>query len=94
MFRHLVHPQLKSLQPDWDNLSDEEHLIDAASCQEMCASEPDCLQYSYEAGKCRTSKMAKIGVPKTGVSSGWMTDRIDAIVKELGSCTKPQWVLP
>ncbi|PKX96213.1 glycosyltransferase family 31 protein [Aspergillus novofumigatus IBT 16806] len=94
VFRHLVHPQFKPLQPDWDNLSDEEHDIGAASCQELCASEPECLQYSYEAGKCRTSKKAKIGVPKTGVSSGWMTDRIDAVVKELGSCTKPQWVLP
>ncbi|RHZ56579.1 glycosyltransferase family 31 protein [Aspergillus thermomutatus] len=94
VFRHLIHPQLKPLQENWDNLSEEEQVTESlTSCGALCASKHECLQYSYESGKCRISKTAKRGVKKAGVASGWMTDRIDTVAKELGSCRTPQWIL-
>ncbi|GIC88912.1 glycosyltransferase family 31 protein [Aspergillus udagawae] len=94
VFRHLIRPQLQPLQPGWDNLSEEEQVNGEASCRELCESKHECLQYSYVSGKCRTSNTVKLGVQKTGVSSGWITERIDAIVKKLGTCRTPQWIFP
>ncbi|KAF7156372.1 hypothetical protein CNMCM6106_009639 [Aspergillus hiratsukae] len=95
VFRHFIHPHLKPLQDNWDNLSGEEEVTESViGCRAMCESNHECLQYSYEPGKCRVSKTVKRGVEKAGAASGWMTDRIDAILKELGSCGTTEWILP
>lgn len=81
---------------DWDNLSDQPVNLEApslASCENHCVHDPECVQYSYEAGNCRTSKAPKLGEAKTGVTSDWFPDRVNALVEKLGTCTQPNWVL-
>lgn len=93
VFRHLVQPHLIPLQDDWDNFSEEEQVVGSLTeCKALCIGKPDCLQYSFSTDKCRTSKGVKRGIGRTGVTSGWITGRIDAVAQELGSCETPRWI--
>ncbi|OJJ33446.1 hypothetical protein ASPWEDRAFT_174852 [Aspergillus wentii DTO 134E9] len=95
VFENLIQPKLKATESNWDNLSADDSGQTAespADCEAQCVKNPDCLQYSFESSKCLTSKVAKRGGKKAGVTSGWMSERIEAATKELGSCKKAEWV--
>lgn len=53
------------------------------------------MQYRVDdRGRCTTSKSPIRGVPKSGLRSGWLLDKVDAHVEELGYCDIPAWVMP
>jgi hypothetical protein len=98
VFHDLIHPQITTTQEDWDNLSavddDRQMTVTLADCEKRCAGNAECLQYSYESGRCLTSKVARRGFKKIGVTSGWMSERINTTAKKLGSCSQVDWILP
>ncbi|KAE8355454.1 hypothetical protein BDV28DRAFT_146128 [Aspergillus coremiiformis] len=94
VFEELVHPHLEDRKDDWDNASPENHdgVDSLEDCQARCTKDRQCHQYSYESGKCSTSKVGKRGNSKASMTSGWMSDRINHTVKDLGSCEKIKWI--
>ncbi|KAK2745317.1 hypothetical protein FQN55_006221 [Onygenales sp. PD_40] len=98
VFRNLIQPRFNELEQDWDNGATdlvEEKVNSAADCAARCADDAECLQYSYEPGKCRTSKTARGGSgSKPGIISGWMAERINQTMTQLGSCERIDWIHP
>ncbi|KAF7595544.1 hypothetical protein BBP40_005579 [Aspergillus hancockii] len=97
VFEELVRPQIGEVQSDWDNSSTDENNEGPGSleeCQSQCAKDRQCHQYSYQPGKCLTSKVAKRGRDKAGVTSGWMSERINRTAEALGRCKKVNWITP
>lgn len=96
LFLGLIWKKMQRQLTDWDNLSDQLIPLDAPSltaCENHCVRDPECVQYSYVAGNCRTSKAPKLGEAKSGVTSDWLPDRINGLVEKLGTCPQPNWVL-
>ncbi|GAB1214131.1 hypothetical protein ATERTT37_003291 [Aspergillus terreus] len=96
VFQTLIQPRLSQNEPDWDNESPDvtEGVASVADCQAQCALDAECLQYSYELGRCLTSKLVRRGSHKPGVISGWMAERINQVVAELGPCQDINWIHP
>lgn len=96
-FRELIQEHIQAPRDDWDNFSEdggeEQPSISLADCEARCANNTECMQYSYQPGKCLTSKIVKRGISSSGVHSAWMTDRINATLSKLGSCSTAKWVL-
>jgi hypothetical protein len=64
VFREFIVPKLAARIDDWDNLSIDAELKDAASfdeCRELCEAQRNCLQFSYSARKCATSAEVRYG---------------------------------
>ncbi|KAF9890466.1 hypothetical protein FE257_005871 [Aspergillus nanangensis] len=96
VFRHIIRPRLGAIQNDWDNNLDDSNgrtSISMVECRTQCIRQPDCLQYTYEDGKCWTSTGVKLGMRKPGVTSGWIETRIDATIARLGHCHQANWVI-
>lgn len=97
VFRNVIRPHLGSIQNDWDNNLDDNNnsrsSLSMVECRSFCVNEPQCLQYTYESGKCWTSRGVKLGMKKPGVTSGWLENRIDAMTEKMGHCHKPNWIL-
>ncbi|KKZ64010.1 hypothetical protein EMCG_01671 [[Emmonsia] crescens] len=96
VFQKLVEPRFSKPGQDWDNMSSDpiEGVQNATDCAAKCADDAECFQYSYELESCRTSKSAKGGVRNPVVVSGWMTEKINHKVAQLGSCKKIEWIRP
>jgi hypothetical protein len=96
VFQTLIQPRLSQNEPDWDNESPDvtEGVASVADCQAQCALDAECLQYSYEPGRCLTSKLVRRGSHKPGVISGWMAERINQVVAKLGPCQDIDWIHP
>ncbi|KAJ5811573.1 hypothetical protein N7474_007874 [Penicillium riverlandense] len=107
VFRSLIRPSLNSYRDNWDNLAEDkpahrDHDISAptvpvspADCEEYCARLPHCMQYRVDdRGRCTTSRGPIRGKPKSGLRSGWLLDKVDAHVEELGYCNIADWVRP
>lgn len=103
-FRELIEGDIVAPLDDWDNFSDDagevtddgqqlQSFASMSDCEARCTKDPECLQYSFKDGKCLTSKVVKRGVSSSDVQSAWMTDRINAKLRETGSCYKAQWIL-
>lgn len=67
-------------------------------CRSLCESRSECLQFSFDAGSCATSKTFRLGYAKPDramVKSGWILDRIDTLFRELeGRCGIRDWFAP
>jgi hypothetical protein len=64
VFKEYIVPGLASKIDGWDNLSIDPKPSDEKSleeCRAACEAKPDCLQYSYAAGKCSTSTEIRHG---------------------------------
>ncbi|KAE8377580.1 hypothetical protein BDV26DRAFT_263274 [Aspergillus bertholletiae] len=97
MFQEFVRPQIGQMRDDWDNASSDENVKAAGSredCHAQCEQDHQCHQYSYEPGRCLTSKVAMRGSSKVGMGSGWMTERINKTMNSLGSCRQVKWITP
>ncbi|EEQ83323.1 hypothetical protein RJZ56_003752 [Blastomyces dermatitidis] len=96
VFQQLVQPGFRKREQDLDNESPDivENVGNEKDCAQRCVDDVKCFQYSYEPGNCRTSKLAKVGVRKPGVVSGWMVERINQATKSLGSCEEIKWIRP
>ncbi|KAB8239089.1 uncharacterized protein BDW43DRAFT_260543 [Aspergillus alliaceus] len=99
VFEELAHPAFGELKDNWDNASTDENndgVDNLEDCKARCRKDGKCHQYSYEPGKCFTSKVARRGTgkPGTGITSGWMPERINKKVRKLGTCKKPRWITP
>ncbi|KAE8335230.1 hypothetical protein BDV24DRAFT_169401 [Aspergillus arachidicola] len=95
VFEGLVYPQLGRVRADWDNLSTDENRkgsLSLASCAAHCLRDRNCHQYSYEAGSCRTSQVARRGNSRPGVTSGWQSERIKSKIVELSPCQSINWI--
>lgn len=98
VFQEIVRPRLLGVQYDWDNRVAPQYSISSRSrssleCRRKCLADPDCVQYAQQGDTCWVSAAAKLGRAETGVSSGWIPERIDALVQDMGSCPKTQWVI-
>ncbi|KAK1149634.1 hypothetical protein N8T08_005186 [Aspergillus melleus] len=98
VFLQVVRPQLTGVRYDWDNRVAPQNSISSRSrstveCRRKCLSDPDCVQYSQQADTCWVSATAKLGSAATGISSGWIPERIDALVQDMGSCPQALWVV-
>ncbi|KAG2421884.1 hypothetical protein HFD88_005860 [Aspergillus terreus] len=97
LFQKLMQPRFsQNEQYYWDNESADviEGIGSVVDCEEQCALDAECLQFSYGPGLCRTSSKARRGSRKPGVISGWMADRINQTVAQLGSCKRIDWIRP
>ena len=105
IFRDIIYPSLSPEPRDnWDNLSPELRASSVRSvqdCHGLCRQHPECVQYSFHKRnkKCFTSKTPKMGVKgikgKRGdsVTSGWIIDRVEEMVRQAGSCRKVEYGL-
>ncbi|KAL5361162.1 hypothetical protein BJX96DRAFT_81924 [Aspergillus floccosus] len=96
VFQKLMQPRFSQNEQGWDNESLDvvEGVGSVADCEVQCALDAECLQFSYEPGLCRTSSKARRGTHKPGSVSGWMPDRINQTVAQLGSCDRIDWIRP
>ncbi|KAH7029279.1 uncharacterized protein B0I36DRAFT_245380 [Microdochium trichocladiopsis] len=105
IFKYAIRPNLESERHAWDNASDNggNEAKTAADCRVVCDGTPECLQWSFVEGKCKTATFIKLGYasqkPVEGQSpavSGWMLDRVDTFVlaMDLSCATQPTWALP
>ncbi|KAL2003765.1 hypothetical protein VTN02DRAFT_2401 [Thermoascus thermophilus] len=94
LFTELIRHEIAAPRADWDNLSEEEQdeaVTSLEGCRARCENDAECQQYSYESGRCSTSKTPKLGVSRVGVQSGWMVDRIDEATERMGECGEVDW---
>ncbi|KAF9895342.1 hypothetical protein FE257_000246 [Aspergillus nanangensis] len=96
VFRNLIQPNINTVHENWDNLAgdDSGKVKNLAECKARCLDDTECLQYAYESKKCRTSKVVQLGGSKSGVTSGWHPERVNAVLGELGSCEDVDWIAP
>jgi hypothetical protein len=104
VFIGYIQPQIKPDRTGWDNLSEDDKDDNSASnsfdgCRVACEKESSCLQFSYAAKKCKTSKVVKLGKASDGnnvndIRSGWLTDRINTVVQNMEECDADNWILP
>ncbi|KAL4802624.1 hypothetical protein BDV18DRAFT_166932 [Aspergillus unguis] len=99
IYQWRIHDVMKLMKVDWDNLSSDQQPqngIDSpktiAECMKRCSLITDCLQYSYSNEGCRVSEKVIGGSHRQGFQSGWMEDRVKALVKSAGGCQKVQYV--
>lgn len=97
IFTGLIQPSLSSTpRENWDNFSPEPRAAAVASaddCHSFCLQHPECVQYSFKHGlkRCFTSKTPRLGVKSAGserITSGWMLNRVQQMVREAGVCEK------
>ncbi|PGH05963.1 hypothetical protein AJ79_06652 [Helicocarpus griseus UAMH5409] len=97
VFRELVQRRLSKAERDWDNQSGDliEGVASVSDCATLCARNAECRQYSFETGNhCRTSNVVRRGESRSGIVSGWMSERINQTVTELGLCEEYTWIRP
>ncbi|KAI1767051.1 glycosyltransferase family 31 protein [Hypoxylon sp. FL1150] len=101
IFRFYLLPRISSKHDGWDNLSDldQGEVHSFADCRATCESQPDCLQFSFLGGSCKTSTAIRLGHKGYGVTeqakSGWIVDRIKDYTEKMdASCGGKDWVLP
>ncbi|KXJ90730.1 hypothetical protein Micbo1qcDRAFT_120000 [Microdochium bolleyi] len=101
LFKYAIRPNLKSERADWDNVSDEadDEAKTVDVCRTACTVKPECLQWSFVDGKCKTAKAVRLGYTtkkpqgsststngaggQPAAVSGWMLDRIDNFIKTM-----------
>ncbi|KAK6832788.1 hypothetical protein RU639_003955 [Aspergillus parasiticus] len=96
VFRHIVRPKLGGTVAGWDNRIGEtpgKSSLSLVECRVLCYRDDKCVQYTYTDGKCWTSHVPVRGAQKDGVASGWITERVDALVDAMGSCPHAKWIL-
>jgi len=74
----------------WDNASDQvqEDVESPEECKSRCEDDARCRQYSFDSlgGVCKTRANPKLGVPKEGMISGWIQDRVIAFEVDMTQC--------
>ncbi|KAF5862886.1 hypothetical protein ETB97_011027 [Aspergillus alliaceus] len=96
VFRHIVRPKLGGTVTNWNNRLGEapgKSSISLVECRVLCYSDTKCVQFSYADGRCWTSNVAVWGTQKDGVSSGWITERVDALIESMGACPHAKWIV-
>ncbi|KAF7591665.1 hypothetical protein BBP40_001242 [Aspergillus hancockii] len=96
VFRHVVRPGLRGDRGDWDNRLGEpmgKPSISLVECRVLCYKDTKCVQFGFGEGTCWMGSVPVLGVPREGVSSGWILERVDRLMDEMGSCPSPKWVL-
>jgi hypothetical protein len=66
-------------------------------CHDLCDSQKECVQFSYEPGSCSIAHSFRLGHAKPGErkQSGWMMDRVDDLFLKLeGRCGVRDWFAP
>ncbi|KAE8383808.1 hypothetical protein BDV26DRAFT_1708 [Aspergillus bertholletiae] len=96
VFRHLVRPKLGGTVTGWDNRIGETPgtaSLSLVECRVLCYRDDKCVQFSYTDGECWTSHVPIWGAQKNEVSSGWITERVDTLVEDMGICTNAEWIV-
>ncbi|ODM18527.1 hypothetical protein SI65_06399 [Aspergillus cristatus] len=94
VFKERIYPELSSDRSYWDNLSTEEHSVAIDTyedCQALCATAPQCAQFTFRAGRCYTNKTPKMGHSSADASSGWIMKRVDAMLASAPKCRRPDF---
>ncbi|KAF2084837.1 glycosyltransferase family 31 protein [Saccharata proteae CBS 121410] len=101
-FAEFVAPKTSlTVLADWDNLADDEEAYEEPenatfeTCRDTCINKPECLQWTYYPGKCKTAGEIRLGrkVPfHIGAVSGWMPDRVQNFIEGVGTCNQG-WIL-
>lgn len=113
VFMELVYPKIGTVVAGWDNMSEKEYNAHDHStsdnelernawksfkhCHELCESQQDCMQFSFNAGSCGISSTFRLGYakPKDKIKSGWMLDRVDTLFRDLeDQCGIRDWFAP
>ena len=94
IFLERLLPELRSYRDNWDNLAGGDPKATDVSfedCHDLCEGVATCTQFALEDGKCFIGKGPKLGIPKQGTQSGWLMGRIQKLVAESKTCSKPQF---
>lgn len=63
-------------------------------CRAACEDDEKCVQFSWHPGTCKLNHTIRLGHntdPKDEYTSGWMLDRVDAFIEEMGECAEPDY---
>lgn len=95
-FKRYALPNMTSERKNWDNSPDwlypDTVGIKMSECQKICQANSTCKAYSTSASGCSIGTEPRFGQKKTGVTSGWMTQRIEKWVKTMEHCGRDRWV--
>ncbi|KAL2869416.1 uncharacterized protein BJX67DRAFT_378972 [Aspergillus lucknowensis] len=100
VFQWHVYDVITSKKDDWDNFSSDNESernagdspTTAGECARKCSLLTDCLQFSFSEKGCLTSMKVAGGVHRPGYSSGWITMRIKALLKNARKCSNVQYI--
>ncbi|KAL3444337.1 hypothetical protein BJX65DRAFT_173188 [Aspergillus insuetus] len=100
VFQWYVYDAIESEKDDWDNFSSDNESESSHrdlpatfdDCSRKCSLITDCLQFSFSGTGCLTSTTVVGGIHRLGYSSGWMTTRIKALLKNAPKCSKVGYV--
>ncbi|KAJ6150739.1 hypothetical protein N7470_007333 [Penicillium chermesinum] len=101
VYRELIHNGTLGYKDDWDNLSGAEIVFEPPTmpsvdaCADACAQNHECLQYAYNksTGTCKHSASTVNGVESGGVASGWITHRVQRLLKNFqSSCPQVEYI--
>lgn len=102
VYRELIHDTSVATRADWDNLSGSGIVFDPptvpslAACADACAQNTECLQYTYTDSdqSCKQASSAFAGVAKNGTHSGWITPRVQRLLKSFqSSCHQVEYIV-
>ncbi|KAJ5689808.1 hypothetical protein N7462_004200 [Penicillium macrosclerotiorum] len=101
VYREMIHNGSLAKREDWDNLSpaiidfDPPTTPSADACSDACSQNSECLQFSYNHGEktCKHASTTFGGVATNGTYSGWMTHRVQRLLKNFqSSCPEVQYI--
>jgi len=98
MFREYVMPNITAERNRWSNLSPDvvfdSKRISLSDCRAHCEARDNCVQYNLGPLGCSLSTEFKMGQLRFDVSSGWITERVNALVEDMGTCTgQSKWTV-
>lgn len=99
VFQNYVYTEPFTTRSDWDNNlrePDEEtaKIISLPDCADYCQSKSDCLQYLFKNGGCSIGHGFVKGRSSPMIHSGWIPERVNATVEQLGGCSRVDFIAP
>lgn len=101
VYREFIHERGVTVRQDWDNLSGAEIVFDPPSvpsldtCADACAQNTECLQYTWTPAdkSCKQASSAFAGAARNGTQSGWVTFRVERLLKAFqSSCPQVEFI--
>ena len=88
-------PQMITPRVDWNNLSDNGGSVHNSieECRAECEAQIDFVQYSFDGnGQCKTCSEPKLGSPQSGITAGWIENRVAAFAQNMAACGDETWL--
>ncbi|KAJ5212727.1 uncharacterized protein N7498_004373 [Penicillium cinerascens] len=101
VYRAFIHNSSLAEREDWDNLSSANIDFDppttpsAEACADACSQNSECLQFSFNHAEqsCKHASTTFAGVATNGTYSGWMTHRVQRLLKAFqSSCPQVEYI--